>query len=175
MTAVLLSHSEIVTELLDIQAERRRLDEKEMGLLALLQKVKKAVKKPIPLTFRKNVITWDGGALPIRGKGYRFLKALYNADKMRRKIATLEQIAWKEDIRKGKIIQQHTFIVMCHDLMKKLRKANCPYQLSFVRSKEKVKVVERKGGKKPVTKRIQSKIIGAKLGIREFPENLTSD
>lgn len=161
MTAIPLSQSEIVAELLEIQAERRRLDERETELLTLLQKPKKGTKRPVELTFKKNVITWEGGALPIRGKGYKFVRALYGANKMRQKVRTLGKKIWNNPV-----VKQHTFIVALHWLAEKLEKARFPYKLLPVRSQERFEVVERTKGKKPITKRIQSEIIGAKLGIR---------
>jgi len=161
MTAVPLSQPGIVAELLAIQAERRRLDKREMELLTLLQEPKKDSEKPVLLAFGRNVIRWEGGALPIRGKGYKFVKALYEADQMRQKVRTLGKKVWNNPV-----VKQHTFIVALHWLAEKLEKAKFPYRLLPVRSQERFEVMERKKGKKPVTKRIQSEIIGAKLGIR---------
>jgi len=168
MYSLPLSKSEIVAELLEIQAERekiadavKRLDDRQMELLIRLQSPKKATKKHIPLTFGKNVITWDGGALAIKGKGYRFIKALFEADKMRLKREILGGIVWNNDL-----VRQNTFIVFLHWLAGKLEKAKFPYRLLPAKSKEKIKTVEHKAGEKPVKKRFQSEIIGAKLGIR---------
>jgi len=176
MTAAPLSQPDIVAELFEIQAERRRLDERATELLMLLHKPRKDQKRPITLIFGKNVIRWDGGALAISGKGYKFVKALYEADEMQLEIAALEELVWQGDIEeKGMIVKQHTFVVALQRFSEKLEKEKFPYKLLPVRSKEKYEIMERKTGKKPIAKRIQSEIIGAKLGITINCENVRSD
>ena len=52
------------------------------------------VDKHCKLFFGKNVITWGNGqALYFRGKGYLFVKALYEADGMQLEIADFEDLA----------------------------------------------------------------------------------
>jgi len=168
MSAVSLSQSEIVAELLAIQAERRRFDERETELLTLLQTPKKRSAPPVPLTFGKNVITWSGGALPIKGKGYQFIKVLYEADKMRLKIATLEKTVWRDDIQKGKIaaVRQNSFIVFLNWLAVKLEKGKFPYRLMPTRSNERTEDTGEIRRNKPVKKRVRSVITGAKLRMK---------
>jgi len=176
MTVAPLSQPDIVAELFEIQAERRRLDERETELLTLLQTPKKGTKRPVCLVFGKNVIRWDGGALAIMGKGYKFVKALYEADEMRLEIEALEALVWRDDMEeKGKIVKQHTFVVALQRISEKLERAKFPYKLLPIRSKERHEIMERKPGKKPTAKRIQSEIIGAKLGITVNCENVRSD
>ena len=176
MTAVVLSQSEIVAELLAIQAERRRFDERETELLTLLQNPQNGTKKPVLLRFGKNVITWEGGALAIGGKGYKFVKALYEADGMELDIEALEEFVWQNDVEeKGKVIRQNTFRVALLRLSEKLERAKFPYKLLPERSKEKNEIVVREVGKKPITKRIQSEIIGARLGVTVNCTNVTAN
>jgi hypothetical protein len=167
MTAVPLSQSEIVAELLEIQAERRRLDEREMELLTLLQKPKKGLRKPVLLTFGKNIISWEGGALSITGRGYKFVKALYDADGMRRKEATLGRLVW------GQEPKHHTFRELARWLAEKLEKAKFPYQLLPLMSKEKtVPTGEKHSDGKPKLKHLRPVIIGVKLTARTKSANL---
>ena len=162
MTARPLSKSEIVAELLEIKAEQRRLGNRETELLTLLQNPKKkGAKKSVPLTFGKDVITWDRGALVIKGKGYKFVKALYDADKMRLKRELLGKVVWNDSL-----VNRHTFIVLFHWLSEKLEKAKFPYRLIPVKSKSRVETTLEIRKNKPVKKLIQSEIIGVKLGIR---------
>ena len=168
MTAVSFSQSEIVARLLEIKAARRAFDVEEDELFGLLQNTKKRPAQPVPLTFAKNVITWGGGALPIKGKGYKFIKVLYEADKMRLKIARLEKTVWKDDIQKGKTVavKQNSFIVFLNWLAAKLEFAKFPYRLLPTRSKEKSEDTGEIRKKKPVKKRIRSVITGAKLRMK---------
>ena len=171
MTASPLSKSDIVAELLKIQAERekiadavKRLDDREMELLTRLQNPKKATKKHIPLTFGKNVITWDGGALAIRGKGYAVIKALYDAKKMRLREATLCPIVWSD----GDSADNHdNFKELIRWLSEKLEKAKFPYRLLPVMRRERVENTGEMRNGKPVKKRIRSGIIGVKLRTRK--------
>ena len=131
---------------------------------------------PILLTFGKNVIQWKDGALAIRGKGYKFVKALYNADEMQLEIAALEEIVWKDDMEmKGKIIKQNTFIKALQRLAETLERAKFPYRLLPVESKERYEVVAQHQEKKPTSKRIQSRITGAQLGMTVNCPNVLSD
>jgi DNA-binding response OmpR family regulator len=162
MTADLLSTPKILDRLLEIHAARKAFALEEAELLTQLQKPKKDTVKPVPLTFGKNVITWgDGQALAIKGKGYKLVKALYEANKMRLKRETLGVIVWNCDL-----VRQNTFLLFFHWLSEKLERARFPYRLIPIKSKEKIKTVEHKAKGKPVKKRIQSEIIGAKLDIR---------
>ena len=134
------------------------------------------MEKPVTLTFGTNVIRWDGGALAISGKGYKFVKALYEADEMQLEIEALEKLVWMDDVElKGKIIKQNTFIKALQRLSETLERAKFPYRLFPIESKEKFEIVERKLGKKPITKRIQSRITGAKLGMTVNCQNVISD
>ena len=148
------------------------LDKEELEILT----GKVRPEKPVSLTFSKNVIRWEDGALAISGKGYRFVKALYEANDMRLEIAVLEEIVWKDDMEeKGKVIRQNTFRVALLRLAEKLERAKFPYRLLPERSKEKHEVVKRKPEDKPTTKRIQSEIIGARLDVTVKRTNVTSD
>ena len=162
---LLLSQTKITERLI-------ALDQKEQEILT----GKVRPEKPVSLTFSKNVIRWEGGALAISGKGYRFVKALYEANEMRLEIAVLEEIMWKDDMEeKGKVIRQNTFRVALLRLAEKLERAKFPYRLLPERSKEKHEVVKRKPEDKPTTKRIQSEIIGARLDVTVKRTNVTSD
>jgi hypothetical protein len=138
---------------------------------------KQHTEAPILLTFCKKIITWDGGALYISGKAYKFVKALYEADDMELDIPALEEIVWKQEIggESKVIIKQNTFRVALLRISEMLEKAKFPYRLFPVRSEEKTEIVERAIGKKPATKRIQSEIIGARLGVTEKRKNVTAN
>jgi len=155
---------------LQIQKERQDLHlaiKQAIERLAVLDKMeqelqtgkKRTAEKPTKLTFGKNVITWDGGALPIRGLGYRFIQVLYEANDMKRTVRTLGLQVWGNPM-----VRQNTFIVFTHWLSAKLEKAKFPYRLLQVKSKERYEATdgEFKSGK-PKRKRIQSEIIGMKL------------
>ena len=170
MTAPPLSKSEILAELLEIQAERRqiadavkRLDDREMELLTRLQSPKKATKKHIPLTFGKNIITWDGGGLAIKGKGYKFVKVLYDAKKMRLKEATFDRLVWN-----NKLPSHDAFKEYIRWLATKLEKAKFPYRLIPVKSKGQIKsfLNPNSDDGKPLQKWIDPGIIGAKLATK---------
>ena len=162
MTAVKPSQSEIVARLLEIHAARKVLDIEQTELLARLKNQGKTIEKPVPLAFGENAVTWgDGQVLVIRGKGYKFIKALYESDKMRIKKQQLERHVWGKDK-----VKHHTFTVLLHWLSEKLEIAKFPYRLLPTRSKEQIITVEHKEGEKPVKKRLQSEITGAKLVIR---------
>ena len=161
---LLLSQTRITERLL-------ALDQKEQEILT--GKVRK--EKPVSLTFGRDIIKWDGGALAIGGKGYKFVKALYEAEEMQLEIEALEELVWQDEIGKGKIIKQHTFIVALQRFSERLEKEKFPYKLLPVRSKERYEIVEHLTGKKPTAKRVQSEIIGARLGITFGCENVRSD
>ena len=170
MSSLPLSKSEIVAELLKIQAERRqladatkRLDDREMELLTRLQSPKKAAKKHIPLKFEKNAITWDGGVLAIRGKGYTVIKVLYEAKKMRLKEAALDQLVWNNELPSHDAFKEYI-----RWLATKLEKAKFPYRLIPVKSKGKIKAFLNPNSDdgKPLQKWIEPGIIGAKLATK---------
>jgi len=123
---------------------------------------KRAAEKTIELKFGEKIITWDGGALPIRGLGYKFLQKLYEANEMKQTVRTLANHVWGNPL-----VRQNTFIVFMHWLSAKLEKANFPYRLLPIRSQERhVATSETFKSGKPKRKRIRSEIIGAKLCIR---------
>jgi len=160
MTAVAFTNPEIVTRLVEIHTVRRTLDAEESELLARLQRPKRDKERPIELTFGKNIISWGNGqALPIRGKGYKFLKALYFADRMRLKEETLGRIVWGNEV-----LNHRNFTRYVLRLAERLEKAHFPYRLIPAKSKERIKTVENPNGGKPTKERIQSEIIGVKLG-----------
>jgi len=182
MTAVSLSQPEIVARLLEIHTARRAFDVEEAELLTRLQKPKNNLVKSVPLTFGKNIITWGNGqALAIKGKGYKFVKTLYEADEMQLKIADIEELVWQaEENDQDRTVSQHTFIVCLHRLSEKLEKAKFPYRLLPTRSKEKTenngeKWKDKLGVEKPGKKRVRSEIIGARLNITVNCENVTYD
>jgi hypothetical protein len=171
---------ENIVRLYAINAERRELrvrldalDQEEHEILT----GKQFTEKPIPLTFGKKIITWKGGALPIKGKGYKFVQALYEADGMEHDIPTIEEIVWRQEISgESKVVIKHnTFRVALCRLAETLERADFPYRLFPVMSEEKIEIVERAIGKKPTTKRIQSEIIGVRLGVTEKRKNVTAD
>jgi hypothetical protein len=68
--------------------------------------------------------------LYIKGKGYLFVKALYEADGMQLEIADLEDLVWKVDEKKNvEMVTSSTFRVLLHRLSTKLEKAKFPYRL----------------------------------------------
>ena len=121
-----------------------------------------AVKKPVELRFDKNIIIWEGGALPIKGLGYKFVQTLYEANDMKRTVRMLGKQVWGNSL-----VKQNTFIVFIHWLSAKLEKANFPYRLLPIKSKERYEATGEtfKSGR-PKRKRIRSEIIGVKLDIR---------
>jgi len=162
MTAVPLSQSEIVARLLEIKVARRAFDVEEDELFALLHQKKKRPAPPVPLTFGKNVITWGGSALPIKGKGYKFIKVLYEADKMRLKEATIGRIVWGRD----KEPNHPAFKEFTRWLAEKLEKAKFPYQLRHVMSKGNVKRTGKMRREKPIKVFVPPEIIGVRLYAR---------
>jgi len=135
-------------------------------LLAELREIREGAvrtKKPIELRFGKNIITWDGGALAIKGKGYKIVKALYEADKMRLKEATLDKRFWD-----GKVTHK-TFKENIRQIAEKLERGKFPYSLLPVESKPKVVPIGEKGayGKKSM-RYIPAEIIGVKLHAKNF-------
>ena len=170
MSVIPLSKSEIVAELQEIQAERqkyadaiKRLEDRETELLTLLQNPKKATRKHVPLTFGKNVITWDNEALAIKGKGYKFVKALYEARKMRLKEATLDRLVWNNELSSHDAFKEYM-----RWLATKLEKAKFPYRLIPVKSKGQIKsfLNPDSDAGKPLQKWIEPGIIGAKLATK---------
>ena len=123
---------------------------------------KRTAEKNVKLEFGKNVIIWDGGALPIKGLGYKFVQTLYEANEMKQTVRTLAKLVWGNPL-----VRQNTFIVFMHWLSAKLEKASFPYRLLPVKSKERyVTTAEKFKSGRPKRKRIRSEIIGAKLCIR---------
>jgi hypothetical protein len=183
MTAVLILQPEDVARILEIQKEERELSARLDILLSEGEKIiagTEHTEKPM-LKFDKNVIRWDGGTLAIRGKGYALVKILYESktemDEMVLDIATLEDTVWKDDVdEKGKaLIRQNTFRVALLRFAEILERAKFPYKLLPVRSQEIREITPNADGKKPLTKRIQSRIIGAKLGVTVCRQNVTPD
>jgi len=171
MTAVALSKPEIIARLVEIHLARKAFDIEEGELLARLQRPKKDKDRPIELTFGKNIISWGNGqALPIKGKGYKFLKALYYADGMRLKEEILGRIVWDNDTPNHRNFTRYVLW-----LSEKLEKAHFPYRLIPAKSKEKIKTIENPNGGKPTKERIQSEIIGAKLGTKQTLPDFASD
>jgi len=168
MAIIALSRHEIIIRLVDIHTIRRELITEESELLARLQRPKGDKNKPpVELTFGKGVISWGNGqALPIRGKGYKFLKALYYADKMRSKEATLDKIVWK-----GKV-NHRTFTVFVRRLAERLEGAKFPYQLLPVESKPAVKPTGQTKNEKPVLRFVPCEIIGVRLRESRFCTNV---
>jgi len=135
------------------------LDQMEQKLLT---GKKRAAETPIELRFDKNVIIWDGGALPIKGLGYKFVQTLYEANDRKRTVRMLGKQVWGNSL-----VKQNTFIVFIHWLSAKLEKANFPYRLLPIKSKERYEATgEKFKSGKPKRKRIQSEIIGVKLDLR---------
>jgi len=162
MSTVSLTKPEIVARLLEIHVARKAFDIEEGELLAILQQPKGNTKRPIELTFGKDIITWGNGqALAVRGKGYRFIKALYFANGMRLKRETLGRIVWDNDLP-----SHRNFVRYILWLSGKLEKGQFPYRLLPVKSKERIESVDKPDGGKPIKKRIQSEIVGTRLGAK---------
>ncbi|MDR0328803.1 MAG: hypothetical protein LBI05_10955, partial [Planctomycetaceae bacterium] len=126
-----------VLEILDrlgfLEKERGKLCAEELVLRTELRERlagTKRAEKPVPLTFGKNVITWDGGAVALEGLGYKFVKALYDSKSMKLKEATLGRLVW------GQEPKHQTFKELVRWLAEKLERAKFPYQLLPVMSKE---------------------------------------
>ena len=117
------------------------------------------LKSPVvPLMFGKNVITWGNGkALYIKGKGYKFVKSLYEVDKMRLKEATLDKIVWE-----GKV-NHRNFREFVRRLAEKLEKAEFPYRLKTVMSRPQIIRTGEIRNNKPVLRFVPPEIIGVKL------------
>jgi len=158
---------------LQIQKERQDLHliiKQSIERLAVLDQMEQELltgkkhtpEKPIELQFGENVILWEGGALSIRGLGYKLLRVLYEADGRKRTVRTLGKQVWGNPL-----VRQNTFVVFIHWLSAKLERAGFPYRLLFIRSKERYESTgEKDENGKPKRKRIQSEIIGVKLDIR---------
>jgi len=159
MNASQISQQEIIARLQEICEEQERLAVEATGLLTQMRKPKWESVKPVPLMFGKNVITWGNGqALAIKGKAYEFVKALYEADKMRLKEETLDRLIWKDKIKHS------NFKVFVRRLSEKLEKAKFPYRLKPVVSKPKVKETAKKlKSGSPVKIFVPPEIIGVKL------------
>jgi len=135
----------------------------ELEILESEEKKPAHTKKTVPLTFGKNIITWDGGALPIKGKGYKFIKALYEAKNMRLKEAALDRLVWD-----GELSSHKTFRELIRWLSEKLEKVKFPYHLKPAMSKGKVKAFLNPDASdgRPLQKWIEPVVMGAKLGAR---------
>jgi hypothetical protein len=158
MTAVALSKPEIIARLMEIHSVRFGLDLEEAELWGRLQRPKREISRPVPLTFGKDIITWgDGQALVIRGKGYKIVKALYKADNMRLTEETLDRIVWN-----GKV-SHPTFTKYILRLAEKLEQANFPYQLLPMESEPKVETTGEVRNGKPIKRFIDAVIIGVRL------------
>jgi len=171
MSTVSLTKPEILARLLEIHTARLAFDREEADLWARLQQPKGNTKRPIELTFGKNTIAWGNGqVLYIKGKGYKFIRALYYANGMRLKRDRLGRLVWDNDC-----VRQNTFIVFLHRLSEKLEMARFPYRLRPVKSKEQVQDTGKIRNGKPDKVRMQSEIMGAKLCITINCKNVMSD
>ena len=155
--------SEIFARLDAIELAERELRAERVVLLAELQERQEAGKRkrtppPVELKFGKNVITWDGGTMYIKGKGYKFVKALYEANGMKLKEQTIGVRVWGYE-------QSHkNFKDKFYQLQAILEKAKFPYRLLPVMSKEKtVPTGEKYPDGKPKRKHLRPVIIGVKL------------
>jgi hypothetical protein len=156
------SQPEIISRLLEIHAARKAFIVEEKKLLTHLQESKNKTCNHVPLAFGKNAITWgEGQVLVIRGKGYKFVKALYEADKMRLKEETLARLVWEH-----KRPNHHAFKEFIRCTAEKLERAKFPYRLLPAMSKERTEPTGEMRNGKPVRVRIQPVIIGVKLDSR---------
>jgi len=163
MTTVQCSQPEIVARLWEIHTARKAFDAEETELLTRLQRTKGNTVKPVPLLFGKNVISWGNGqALVIRGKGYKLVKALYEAKKMRLKEAVLDQIIWKGTVKHS------TFVESVRRLAEKLEIGQFPYRLLPVKSMPKVESSGETHKGKPTLRYVPAEIIGVKLCPTKF-------
>jgi hypothetical protein len=171
MTSLPTSQPEIVAELLAIRAEcgrlvdaMKRLDERVSELLGRLENPDKATGRRIPLAFGKNTITWGtGNVLYIKGKGYKLVKALYEAEGMSLTEEIIGEIIWDTDPEKSELPNHKNFKVFLLRLATRLEKEKFPYRLLPKRSKERFEETEKMQGNKPEVRRIQPEIIGARL------------
>jgi hypothetical protein len=170
MSTVTLSKPEILARLVEIHSFHRELYVEETELLARLQRPKGNTVRPVELTFGKDMILWgQGQVLAIKGKGYRFIKALYYADGMRLKEATLDKQIWK-----GKVTHR-TFTRYIHRLAEKLEKAKFPYRLQPIESKPKVKTNGKFRHNKPDLHFVPPEIIGARLYATDIWSNVAGN
>ena len=171
MSTVSLTKPEILARLLEIHAARKAFDVEEGELLARLQQSTRNTARPTELTFGKNTITWgDGQVLYIKGKGYKFVKALYETDKDWLKVEQLGLLVWENEL-----VSHNTFTVMLHRLSEKLASVGFPYRLVPKKSKIRVELTGEVRGNKPVKKLIQPEIIGAGLGLTVNCQNVRGD
>ena len=159
MSTVSLTKPEILARLLEIHTARLAFDHEEADLWARLQRPKGNTKRPIELTFGKNTIAWGNGqVLYIKGKGYKFIRALYYANGMRLTVSKLGKMVWGNEV-----LNHRNYTRYLLWLSEKLEKAQFPYRLLPAKSKERVETIEKTEKGKPAKKRIQSEIIGARL------------
>ena len=171
MSTVPQTKSEILARLLEIHTARLTFDREEADLWARLQKPKGNTPRPKELTFGKDIVTWgDGQALAIKGKGYRLIKALYFANGMRLKVATLGRVVWDNDVPKHR-----SFKEFIRKIAAKLETALFPYRLIPVKSREKVRNTGKLRKGKPEKRRIQSEIIGARLDATKLGAKVVPD
>ena len=154
--------------LLEIREERQALHARLVALdqeeNEILTGTERTGKKPVPLTFGKNVVAWGDRKMPLKGKGYKFVKALYDAKKMRLKGGTLGKRVWGKD----KEPQRHTFNVFIRWITEKLEKAKFPYLIKPVMRKGQVRQAEERRGRnnKPIKIYEPPEIIGVKMHVR---------
>jgi hypothetical protein len=151
LEAIDLEEGELRSEKIMLRTELREILER-----------RKHSKKPVPLTFGKNVIKWEGGELRIRGKCYKFVRSLYEANKMRLKEVTLGKRVWG---RNGEP-KHRTFNQFVHWLADKLEKAKFPYRLLPAMSKGRTRQAEEMRNNKPIKIHEPPEIIGVKLHVR---------
>jgi len=125
---------------------------------------------PIKLTFDKNIITWNGGAIALKGLGYKIVRTLYEVNDMMMEEATLGERVW------GQEPKHRTFNELVRWLMEKLERAKFPYQLIFIMSEEKIiQTGEKYSDGRPKLKHLRPVIIGIKLNARTTSANLAAN
>ena len=159
------------SRLLEIQKEQQEqllvIEQAHARLAALHKEANeilteiKHVKSLVPLTFSPNAITWGNGQkLVLKGKGRKFILALYKAKKMRLKEGTLGKRIWGKEGEPT----HNTFTEYVRWLSLKLEKAKFPYRLLPARSKQKMEETgEKFRNGKPKPKYVPPEIIGVKL------------
>jgi hypothetical protein len=178
MPALATSQPEIATELLEIQAEQgrlaaamKRLDERVAELLTRAQSPEKITKKHVPLTFGKNTITWGtGNTLYIKGKGYKLVKALYEANNMCLSEEILGKSIWDMKPEQDELPNHDNFKALIRNTATKLEMKKFPYRLIPEKSEERFEETGKMRGNKPEVRRIQPEITGVRLDAKvNFP------
>ena len=153
-----------------LAAELATLDQMIKAKVLRAGKGKQKHTPSVKLTFGKNVITWDGGAVTLEGVEYKIVATLYAANKMRLKEATLGKRAWGDEPT------HRAFRERVRSVTEKLEKAKFPYRLLPVMSKPRMVLTgEKFPNGKPKQKCLRPVIIGFKFNDTSPRANVAVD